>query len=113
MTQEQKTETELSERERDYLSRLESEFRNLEEIAAQFASSSKNPPKLNGIDIAGYSIPYNLGNLGGDLLHYVDFRRTYNLDARIALAKILPGKVITYDSEAWIILFISFKGFFP
>jgi len=92
MAQEQKTEIELSEREREYLSRLESEFRNLEEIAAQFTSSSKNPPKLKGIDIAGYSIPYNLGALGGDLLHYVDFKRTYNLDARIALAKTLPGK---------------------
>jgi len=93
MTQEsQRIEAELSEREIVYFNTLEMELKNLEEIVAQFASSSKIPPKIKGIEIAGYSIPYNLGNLGGDLLHYVDFKRTYNLDARIALAKTLSGK---------------------
>ena len=42
-------------------------------------------PSLNGIEVYGETIPLN-GIVGGDHLIYVDFKKRYDLDARIKVA---------------------------
>lgn len=61
------------------------ELRNLREIVEQIIPQPGDIPKLAGIDIYGSSIPLN-GVGGGDHVIYVDFKKRYDLDARIRRA---------------------------
>jgi serine phosphatase RsbU (regulator of sigma subunit) len=70
----------------DTLALLRGEMRNLEEMLREIHPSSGEPPRLEGIDIAGVELPL-AGGCGGDHIVYVDFDRMYDLDGRIAKAK--------------------------
>jgi len=69
-----------------HFNRLKSELRNFEEIASQVKPDPGDIPCLNGIDIAGESIPLN-GKVGGDHIIYLDFNKRYDLNARIREAE--------------------------
>ncbi len=59
------------------------EIDNFEEIASYLIPSPGDIPSLLGIDVYGRSLPLN-GVIGGDHLIYIDFKKRYDLDARIA-----------------------------
>ena len=61
------------------------ELRNLREIVEQIVPQPGDIPVLEGIDIYGRAIPLN-GVGGGDHVIYVDFKKRYDLDARIRRA---------------------------
>jgi len=65
---------------------LTSELENFEEIARCLNPSAGEIPKLAGLDIAGVSRPLR-GRIGGDHIVYIDFRRRFDLEARIARAE--------------------------
>ena len=65
---------------------LEDELENFKQIARVVKPSAGEVPRLEGIEIAGLSIPLN-GEFGGDHVIYVDFNRRYDLDARILRAE--------------------------
>ena len=66
--------------------RLRLEIENLEKIVAHVAPKNSERPSLKGIDIYGKSIPlYGFG--GGDHIIYIDFKKRYDLRARIKKAK--------------------------
>jgi serine phosphatase RsbU (regulator of sigma subunit) len=65
---------------------LDDELRNFHEIARYLKPSSGNVPKIDGIDIAGRSLPLRKV-IGGDHIIYIDFNRRYKLDRRIERAK--------------------------
>jgi serine phosphatase RsbU (regulator of sigma subunit) len=67
------------------LRQLTSELENFEDIARYLMPQPEDVPMLRGIDIYGGTLPLN-GVVGGDHLIYVDFKRRFDLDARIALA---------------------------
>lgn len=58
------------------------EIKNLEQIARGITPRSGSIPELEGIDVYGETIPLN-GVIGGDHIIYVDFKKRYDLDARI------------------------------
>ena len=64
---------------------LSSELRNFEEIARGIVPRPGGVPSLAGMDVYGQILPLN-GVAGGDHLLYVDFKKRYDLDARIAAA---------------------------
>lgn len=64
---------------------LDDELRNFNEIARYLKPSSGNVPKIDGIDIAGRSLPLRK-IVGGDHIIYLDFNRRYKLDRRIERA---------------------------
>jgi len=70
----------------DTLRFLEDELENFKQIARVVKPSAGEVPRLEGIEIAGLSIPLN-GEFGGDHVIYVDFNRRYDLDARILRAE--------------------------
>jgi serine phosphatase RsbU (regulator of sigma subunit) len=65
--------------------RLAEELRNFEEIARGLVPRPGSIPSLAGIDVHGEVVPLN-GVIGGDHLIYTDFKKRYDLDARIGLA---------------------------
>jgi len=65
---------------------LASELDNFEEIARCLKPSAGQIPRLDGLDIAGVSIPLR-GKIGGDHILYIDFRRRFDLEARITRAE--------------------------
>ncbi len=65
--------------------KLRTELENFEDIAMRIKPEAGDLPELNGISIAGKSIPL-IGKVGGDHLVYLDFRKRYDLDARIRQA---------------------------
>ena len=65
---------------------LEDELENFKQIARVVKPSAGEVPRLEGIEIAGLSIPLN-GEFGGDHVIYLDFNRRYDLDARIQRAE--------------------------
>jgi serine phosphatase RsbU (regulator of sigma subunit) len=65
---------------------LADELENFQEIARYINPSPGEIPRLNGIDIAGFSMPLKQ-NIGGDHIIYIDFNRRYNLPRRIDRAK--------------------------
>ncbi len=67
------------------LEQLTGELRNFQSIATEIVPRSGDIPILEGIDIYGNTIPLN-GVVGGDHIIYVDFKRRYDLDARIQSA---------------------------
>ena len=65
--------------------KLSSELRNFEEIARGIIPRPGSVPSLACVDVGGQVLPLN-GIAGGDHLIYVDFKRRYDLDARIRKA---------------------------
>jgi len=70
----------------DQLEFLTGEVKNFQEIAKYIRPLPGEVPKLNGIEVYGDVIPYN-GVCGGDHLIYVDFKKRFDLDARIRQAR--------------------------
>jgi serine phosphatase RsbU (regulator of sigma subunit) len=68
------------------IGRLKGELDNLQEIAKYTKPLPGEQPVLQGIDIYGDSMPLN-GTAGGDHIVYLDFRKRYDLDARIRQAR--------------------------
>lgn len=65
---------------------LVDELNNFQEIAACLNPSPGEIPTLDGVDIAGLSMPLR-DVIGGDHIIYIDFKRRYDLDRRIAQAE--------------------------
>lgn len=65
---------------------LEEELRNFQEIARCLKPSSGEVPVLTGIEIASLSVPLR-DVVGGDHTIYVDFKKRFDLPARIAGAE--------------------------
>jgi serine phosphatase RsbU (regulator of sigma subunit) len=66
----------------DQLALLTGELKNFEEIARYILPLPGEIPSLNRIDVYGGTMPLN-GTVGGDHLIYVDFKKRYDLPARI------------------------------
>ncbi len=69
----------------DHLEILTGEFKNFLEIAKYILPLPGEIPNLSGIEVYGGIIPFN-GICGGDHLIYVDFKKRFDLDARIRQA---------------------------
>ena len=61
---------------------MSAELRNFEEIARGIIPRPGSVPSLACMDVCGRVLPLN-GIAGGDHLIYVDFKKRYDLDARI------------------------------
>jgi serine phosphatase RsbU (regulator of sigma subunit) len=70
----------------DPLTLLTGELKNFEDIVHYIMPQPGEIPSLHGIDMYGGSIPFN-GVIGGDHIIYVDFKKRYDLAARIAQAE--------------------------
>lgn len=66
--------------------RLTRELDNFQDIALYIKPPPGEIPELNGIDVYGESLPLN-GIVGGDHIIYVDFKKRYDLEARIRQAR--------------------------
>lgn len=69
----------------DSLASLTGELKNFQDIARYIVPLPGEVPSLKGIDVWGGSIPLN-GVIGGDHVIYVDFKKRFDLNARIAQA---------------------------
>jgi serine phosphatase RsbU (regulator of sigma subunit) len=70
----------------DPLALLTGELKNFQEIARYIVPLPGEIPTLSGIDVYGNTIPLN-GVIGGDHIIYVDFKKRYDLAARIQQAE--------------------------
>ena len=68
------------------LDALTDELANFEDIARNLLPQPGDVPRLRGIDVWGGTLSLN-GVVGGDHIVYVDFKRRFDLDARIASAR--------------------------
>ena len=68
------------------LRQLTRELDNFRDIAKYILPTPGEIPRLEGLDIFGGTMAFS-GSVGGDHLIYVDFKRRFDLDARIALAR--------------------------
>src|SRR5215471_12108148 len=68
------------------LGQARAELRNLLEINAPLAPQPGQFPQVNGIDIFGESLQLN-GQLGGDHVIFIDFKKLYDMEERIRLAQ--------------------------
>jgi serine phosphatase RsbU (regulator of sigma subunit) len=66
--------------------RLTRELDNFRDIAKYILPTPGEMPRLAGIDVFGGTLPLS-GSAGGDHIIYVDFKRRFDLDARIARAQ--------------------------
>src|SRR4030095_4217398 len=64
---------------------LKSELKNFQEIARNIMPLPGEVPTLQGIEVYGGTIPLN-GSVGGDHIIYVDFKKRYDLNARLRQA---------------------------
>ncbi|MEE8161869.1 MAG: SpoIIE family protein phosphatase, partial [Acidobacteriota bacterium] len=62
------------------------ELLNLQEIASYLRPTTGSLPTVQGMDVAGVSVPLH-GNVGGDHIIYLDFKKRHDLKARIADAE--------------------------
>jgi serine phosphatase RsbU (regulator of sigma subunit) len=69
----------------EQLELLTRELKNFEDIARYILPLPGEIPSLKGIDVYGGTIPL-AGSIGGDHLIYVDFKKRYDLPARIRQA---------------------------
>jgi serine phosphatase RsbU (regulator of sigma subunit) len=69
----------------DSLELLAGELKNFQEIARYIVPLPGEIPSLRGIDVYGGTLPLN-GTIGGDHIIYVDFKKRYDLAARIRQA---------------------------
>jgi len=74
-------ELQLTDLER-HVRNLFQEIQNFQEIAQNVKPSPGELPSLPGIDICGESLPL-AGIVGGDHIIYIDFKKRFDLDARI------------------------------
>lgn len=65
---------------------LADELNNFQEIARYLNPSPGEIPRLEGIEIGGFSMPLR-DVIGGDHIIYIDFPQRYDLDSRIAIAR--------------------------
>jgi len=65
---------------------LADELKNFQEIARYIKPSSGEVPTLEGIEMAGLSLPLKRV-LGGDHIIYIDFKRRYDLSRRVVRAR--------------------------
>jgi serine phosphatase RsbU (regulator of sigma subunit) len=72
-------------RDSDPIERLLGELKNFQEIAKNIMPAPGEIPTLRGIDVHGGTIPLN-GSVGGDHIIYVDFKKRFDLNARIRQA---------------------------
>lgn len=74
--------------------RLAKELENFQDIASYIKPQPGDVPEVTGFDIYGETLPLN-GALGGDHIIYVDFKKRYDLVARIrdAMERGLPDVV--------------------
>jgi serine phosphatase RsbU (regulator of sigma subunit) len=70
----------------DLLQQLTSELKNFEDIAKYLLPRPGDLPALQGIDVYGGTLALK-GAVGGDHIIYVDFKRRFDLQARIAHAR--------------------------
>lgn len=75
---------------------LASELENLQDIASYLKPTPGDVPKVEGFDIHGVTIPYN-GILGGDHIIYLDFKKRYDLEARIGQAQTQGRQDIAFN----------------
>src|SRR6186997_2226825 len=66
----------------DPLAILQGELKNFQEIAKHIVPLPGEVPRLQGIEVYGGTIPLN-GMVGGDHIIYVDFKKRFDLKARI------------------------------
>jgi serine phosphatase RsbU (regulator of sigma subunit) len=66
----------------DPLSLLTDELQNFRDMAKQIMPRPGEIPTLDGIDVFGDTLPLN-GFAGGDHIIYVDYKKRYDLEARI------------------------------
>ena len=64
------------------VTQLSSELENFEQIAKYLLPRPGDVPRLQGIDVCGGTLPLT-GMVGGDHIIYVDFKRRFDLPARI------------------------------
>jgi serine phosphatase RsbU (regulator of sigma subunit) len=83
----------------DHSAFLAEELRNFEEILKFLSPSAGEIPSLAGVDIAGFSRPLR-GTLGGDHTIYIDFKKRYDLDGRIARARAARMTAVAEQLEA-------------
>ena len=69
----------------ELVKQLRGELENFEEIAQHLIPKPGDLPQLRGMDVYGGSVALN-GLIGGDHLIYVDFKKRFDLDARIQRA---------------------------
>jgi serine phosphatase RsbU (regulator of sigma subunit) len=70
----------------EHLELLQGELRNFQEIAKHIVPLPGEVPSLQGIEVYGGTIPLN-GTVGGDHIIYVDFKKRFDLQARIREAE--------------------------
>ncbi len=70
----------------DSLALLTGELKNFQDIAKYIQAAAEEIPTLEGIDVYGGTVPLN-GAGGGDHIIYVDFKKRYDLQARIEHAR--------------------------
>lgn len=68
------------------VARLAEELQNFEEIARCLNPSPGERPKLDGIEVVGFTQPL-YSTIGGDHFIYVDFKQRYDLDLRAEEAR--------------------------
>lgn len=78
------------------LTQLSNELENFEAIAKYLLPRPGDVPQLAGIDVCGGTLALN-GVVGGDHIIYVDFKRRFDLPARIEHA-IAEGKLDVADN---------------
>jgi len=66
----------------DPVERLLGELKNFQEIAKNIMPAPGEIPTLQGIEVYGGTIPLN-GAVGGDHIIYLDFKKRFDLNARI------------------------------
>ena len=69
----------------DHLALLSGELKNFQEMAQHIVPLPGEIPTLQGIDVCGGTMPLS-GKVGGDHIIYVDFKKRYDLAARIKQA---------------------------
>jgi serine phosphatase RsbU (regulator of sigma subunit) len=72
-------------RKLDPLELLQNELKNFQEIAKHILPAPGEIPTVQGIDVYGGTIPLN-GSVGGDHIIYLDFKKRFDLQARIRQA---------------------------
>ncbi len=83
----------------DNFEQLQSELKNFQEIAQYIMPAPGEIPTLKGIEVYGGTIPLN-GTVGGDHIIYIDFKKRYDLNARIRQAS-SEGRVEITNHLEW------------
>ena len=82
----------------DRLESLTDELKNFQDIARYIVPLPGEIPSLQGIDVYGGTMPLN-GVIGGDHIIYVDFKKRYDLPARIRQAAAAGNRKVVANLE--------------